>query len=171
MRRKICGGINKVKLNCVLMEKPDAIAEIEGSEDYPQIYGRTLFYKVGQGVLVETEVDGLPWSDNVCGDRVFGYHIHSGEYCKGNMKDAFADTMGHYNPDDCIHPHHAGDMPPLFGNNGYAFSVFLTNRFYLHDIVGKTIIIHLQPDDFYSQPSGNSGIKIACGVIKSFSVW
>lgn len=59
----------------------------------------------------------------------------------------------------------AGDMSVLFGNNGYAFSVFLTNRFRLSDVIGKTVIIHKDPDDYITQPSGNAGEKIACGVI------
>lgn len=42
----------------------------------------------------------------------------------------------------------------------------LINKFKIKDILGKTIIIHDKPDDFVSQPSGNSGTKIACGVIK-----
>jgi Cu-Zn family superoxide dismutase len=42
---------------------------------------------------------------------------------------------------------------------------FLTNRFTLDEIIGRVIIIHDKPDDFTSQPSGNSGNKIACGKI------
>lgn len=57
-------------------------------------------------------------------------------------------------------------MPPLFGNNGYAFSIFLTNRFCVCEIIGRTVIIHLHPDDFHSQPSGALETKIACGLIK-----
>ena len=79
----------------------------------------------------------------------------------------FANTMGRYNPDMCMHPYHAGDMPPLFANNGHAFMMFLTDRFTINEIIGKTIILHSEPDDFHSQPSGNSGNKIACGVIES----
>ena len=71
----------------------------------------------------------------------------------------------HYNPHNCPHPYHAGDMPPLFGTNGYAFLSFITSRFKVNEIIGKTVIIHSSPDDFTTQPSGNSGTKIACGVI------
>ena len=42
----------------------------------------------------------------------------------------------------------------------------LIDKFKIKDILGKTIIIHDKPDDFTSQPSGNSGTKMACGVIK-----
>ncbi len=50
-------------------------------------------------------------------------------------------------------------------NNGYAFSAFLTDCFSLSEVMGKTVIIHGNPDDFTTQPSGNSGEKLACGVI------
>lgn len=83
----------------------------------------------------------------------------------GNQNDPFPLTGSHYNPDNCPHPYHAGDLPPLFGNRGIAWSAFLTNRFQVRDVLGKTVIIHASPDDFTSQPAGNSGKKIACGVI------
>ena len=57
-------------------------------------------------------------------------------------------------------------MPPLFSNKGYAFMIFLTDRFKVDEIIGKTVIIHSMPDDFKTQPSGDSGMKIACGVIE-----
>lgn len=82
-------------------------------------------------------------------------------------KDPFANAMAHYDPEGCPHPYHAGDMPPLFGNNGFAFSAFITDRFSIREIIDKTVIIHSAPDDFMTQPSGNSGAKIACGVIKA----
>ena len=58
-------------------------------------------------------------------------------------------------------------MPPLFINDGYAFMIFLTDRFKVDEIIGRTVIIHSMPDDFTTQPSGNSGMKIACGVVES----
>lgn len=82
------------------------------------------------------------------------------------MDDPLADAMAHYDPGSCEHPHHAGDLPPLFGNNGFALCAFLTNRFSVDEVVGRTVIIHDRPDDFTTQPSGNSGMKIACGVIR-----
>lgn len=157
--------MSRVYLNNVLMRRPDAMADIIGSEKYPETAGKVQFYQTERGVLVVTEVYGLPKSEDMCGGQVFGYHIHSGHYCSGNKEDAFADVKAHYNPDDCEHPYHAGDMPPLFGNDGYAFSIFLSDRFCICEIIGRTVIIHLSSDDFHSQPSGNSGMKIACGVI------
>lgn len=88
-----------------------------------------------------------------------------------NMERATGETFkkyagGHFNPGGKPHPFHSGDMPPLFGCDGMAYSIFLTNRFTPDEIVGRTVIIHLNPDDFTTQPSGNSGEMIACGVIR-----
>ncbi|MCX7614928.1 MAG: superoxide dismutase family protein, partial [Clostridiales bacterium] len=65
----------------------------------------------------------------------------------------------------CNHPGHAGDLPPLFGNYGHAFMAVFTGRVSVSEIIGRTVIIHASPDDFTTQPSGNSGKKIACGQI------
>ena len=43
-----------------------------------------------------------------------------------------------------------------------------TGRFYPMDVVGRTIVLHEMPDDFKTQPSGDSGMKIACGEIKAW---
>ena len=59
-----------------------------------------------------------------------------------------------------------GDLPPLIENNGYAYMSVLVNKFTISDILGRVIVVHDLPDDFVSQPSGNSGVKIACGKIK-----
>ncbi|MBE7048378.1 MAG: superoxide dismutase family protein [Ruminococcaceae bacterium] len=147
--------------------KPYAFARIKGSNDYPHIDGIVFFYKIREGVLVSFQLNGLPVSDDICKKPIFAVHIHNGGSCTGNNTDPFADAMMHYNPNDCAHPYHAGDLPPIFSVDGLGFSVFLINRFSAENIIGKTIIIHSAPDDFTTQPSGNSGTKIACGVISS----
>lgn len=152
-------------LNSVLRHRPDASAIIKGSDSYPSLQGTVYFFQAQGGVLVVAEIFGLPTPENACMSPFFGFHIHEGGECSGNESDPFADVLAHYNPDNCPHPHHAGDLPPLLGNNGYAFSAFLTDRFTVAEIIGKTVIIHSNPDDFTTQPAGNSGTKIACGVI------
>lgn len=142
------------------------MASIRGSERNPDISGSVWFYQTGRGVVVYAQISGLPQADSSCHKPIFGFHIHEGEACSGNQEDAFADVGGHYNPDGCEHPYHAGDLPPLFGNDGFALSVFLTDRFSVEEIIGRTVIIHDHPDDYKTQPSGNSGKKIACGVIQ-----
>lgn len=149
---------------------PTASARIMGSPSYPDISGRVDFFPAGSGVLVVSEVWGLPVKEKNCPAGVFGFHIHEGADCTGTADDPFRDTGGHFNPGGCPHPAHAGDLPPLFGNNGYAFMTVYTERFSVRDVIGRTVIIHANPDDFTTQPSGNSGQKIACGQIKSVRV-
>lgn len=99
----------------VLRSRPRAEAEVSGSESYPDISGVVRFYQVNKGVIVYAEISGLPHSKVSCDDRIFGFHIHEGNSCSGNAEDPFADTMSHYDTGKCEHPHHSGDMPPLFG--------------------------------------------------------
>lgn len=154
----------------VLKRKPDARAILSGSTAYPKIKGIICFWQTRCGTIVSANVSGLPSGSRPCEDKVFGFHIHSGSSCSGNENDPFADALTHYNPSRCPHPHHSGDLPPLFENHGYAFQVFLTDRFCVQEVIGKTVIIHSAPDDFTTQPAGNVGEKIACGLIKS-SCW
>ncbi|MCI8633289.1 MAG: superoxide dismutase family protein [Lachnospiraceae bacterium] len=166
MNRSLFGANARGSLLSVLRSSAQAVASISGSEGSPNISGSVWFYQTGRGVIVYAQISGLPHSASPCQKPVFGFHIHEGGACSGNEEDPFADAGGHYNPAECEHPDHAGDLPPLFGNEGFALSVFLTDRFSVDEIIGRTVIIHDHPDDFTTQPSGNSGKKIACGVIQ-----
>ena len=59
-------------------------------------------------------------------------------------------------------------MPPLLANQGYAWMSFYDKRFSMEDILDRSVVIHQDPDDFKTQPSGNSGAMIACGVIRPY---
>lgn len=155
------------KLCYVMNHFPNAVACIYGSENYSDIKGKVLFYQLKDSVIVKAEVVGLPQCNNPCESPIFAFHIHNGCECTGNDTDEFANAGTHYNPNDCKHPYHSGDLPPLFGAKGTAFLMFVTDRFTVKEIMGKTVIIHQCPDDFATQPSGNSGEKIACGIIKN----
>ena len=150
----------------LIQRQPQTVAIVTGSEAYPALYGVSRFYPMQNGTLVYADVDGLPSAGNKCSQEFFGFHIHAGESCTGNAADSFADARAHFNPEGCGHPSHAGDLPPLFGNDGKSISVFLTNRFTVSEVIGKAIIIHGKSDDFTTQPSGNAGQKIACGIIR-----
>ena len=151
--------------------KFNAKAVINGRGIYKEINGIAYFYKTNNGVLVVMEIKGLPKGVNNCSGRIYGVHIHEGNSCTGNESDMFANTKSHYNPNMCMHPYHAGDMPPLFESNGHAFMMFLTDRFTIGEIIDRTIVIHDMSDDFITQPSGNSGNKIACGlIVKSYYI-
>ena len=70
----------------------------------------------------------------------------------GTPEDPFALAEGHYNPDNCPHPYHAGDLPPLFGNKGIAWSAFLTDRFRVGDVIGKTVLSTALPTFYVPSP-------------------
>lgn len=145
--------------------EPEAYANIKGSSKYASLKGTVLFYPFWMGTLVFIYATGLPYAD-ACSDNICAFHIHDGSSCTGTNEEPFANAGTHYNPMNCPHPAHAGDLPPLFSNHGAAMQMFYTERFTPQDIIGKTAIIHLNPDDFTTQPSGSAGEMIACGEIK-----
>lgn len=142
--------------------RPRATAWVTGNDGHPQLSGLVKFYDTPYGgTLVEAEVFGLP-ADTSYASGFFGLHIH--EY--GDCSRPFDKTGEHYNPTLQPHPQHAGDLLPLFSNQGYAWGAFYDKRITPAEIIGRSVVIHSRPDDFTSQPSGNSGDKIGCGVIR-----
>lgn len=149
----------------LLQNHPDAIAWIAGDAADSTLNGSVKFYQTSYGgILVEAQIFGLPDISVPGSSNFYAMHIHE----SGDCSDHFSHTGLHYNPGNTDHPDHAGDMPPLLGNQGYAFSVFYDKRFTLQDIIGRSVIIHEKPDDFTSQPAGNAGNKIGCGRIERF---
>ena len=152
-------------LNILNGNKPQAVAQITGNTDYPDLYGTVKFFPIHyKGVLVEAEVFHLPTDMNSNRNAFFGFHIHE----NGDCTDNFENTGGHFDPAGADHPFHAGDMPPLMSNDGYAWMVFLDSRITIPEILNRSVIIHSMPDDFTTQPSGNAGEKIGCGIIMLF---
>jgi len=138
---------------------PDAVARITGGAEAPQLSGCVEFYQENRCVLIVAKISGLP-ADSETG--FFGFHIHKGNTCTGAD---FSGTDSHYNPTEQAHPEHAGDLPPLLRCNGSAYLSVRTDRFSVKEIIGRTVVIHSEPDDFHTQPAGNAGRKIACGMI------
>lgn len=151
-----------------------AFAEIRGSHLAPNVRGNVFFTEVAHGTVVFVEVSGLPNYQPAQGDKdpigPHGFHLHENGTCAlGEPMDPFQAAGGHWNPDDQPHGHHAGDFPVLFSNDGYSRMSFFTKRFLPKDVIGKSVIIHESPDDYRTQPAGDSGKRIACGVIYSTS--
>ena len=153
--------------------KKQAYAKIQGGPLRPQITGHVIFTELENGVEVYVEVYGLPpFSAGKNGQPIgpHGFHVHVNGSCEaGDPKDPFQAAGGHWNPTNQPHGNHTGDFPVLFSNNGYARMQFFTNKFKVKDVIGKAIIIHENPDDYRSQPSGNAGKRLACGVIREIS--
>ncbi|MGM9628657.1 MAG: superoxide dismutase family protein [Faecousia sp.] len=138
------------------MGKPEAVACVSGEG---KLCGCVKFYAAGCGCLVAAEIRGLPESDT----GFFAFHIHEGGDCGGTD---FSDTGGHFNPENQAHPRHAGDLPPLLSDHGTATLLVQTSRFTPGEVIGRTVVIHQNPDDFHTQSAGNAGRKIACGMIR-----
>lgn len=117
-------------------------------------------------VEVVVDLTGVP-------PGVHGFHIHD----KGDCGDDAKNAGGHFNPMNMVHgapdavSHHAGD----FGNvtadaNGEVHTRFLTHSIVLTEgttsAIGHAVVLHGNPDDLASQPAGNAGPRIACGVIE-----
>ena len=129
-----------------------AKAYVKGGKKYPKIDGTVTFRDTKNGVILTAKINNLPQSKDKCKGKFFGFHIHEGTSCTGNSSDEFLNAKSHLNPTNCPH--------------GFAYMSVLINKFKIKDILGKVIVIHDIPDDFTTQPSGNSGTKIACGKIE-----
>ncbi|HHU18369.1 MAG: superoxide dismutase family protein [Anaerovoracaceae bacterium] len=151
-----------------------AYAQIKGGPLAPQLQGIVYFRGIPNGTQVCIEVYGLPAyrpsQNNSPPIGPHGFHIHEFGVCEvGDPNDPFQSAGSHWNPTNEPHGNHAGDLPVLFSNNGYSNMCFVTNKFKVEDIIGRTVIIHENPDDYRSQPSGNAGRRLGCGVICAYN--
>ena len=130
---------------------PRAVAQLQSTTGNSAI-GAVTFVQNGDKVKVSGVVTGLPANSE------HGFHVHEkGDCSSGDGMSA----GGHFNPGGQPHgshagmAHHAGDLPSLKADaSGVA-----------NDIVGRALIVHRDPDDFTTQPTGNAGARLACAVI------
>jgi Cu-Zn family superoxide dismutase len=131
------------------------------------VSGNVHFVQKGDKVLVSGEVRGLKPNGE------HGFHIHDKGDCSSG--DGMG-TGGHFNPDGKVHGahahnvHHVGDLPSLkadaTGTARFSFeSTTLTLGSGVTDVLGRGMIVHRDADDYQTQPTGNSGPRVACGVI------
>lgn len=148
-----------------------AKANIKGGLLYPEIKGEVIFLQYPKFVEVSVMIHNLPKFERSEGLKIapFGFHIHNGKNCEvGQINDQFPLVGSHYNPNDQPHGNHAGDFPVLMPlSNGTVMMKFTTDKFKLNEVLGYPVVIHLSPDDYSTEPAGNSGIKIACGTIEN----
>ena len=145
----------------LLENRPEAYALLRGDSAHPDLRGEVLFYPYQDGALLAVRVVGLP------GDGFFALHIHeNGDCCTGGDLP-FHCAGGHYNPSNAAHPGHAGDLPVLLSSGGCAYMVVYTGRFRPDAVLNRAVILHASPDDYRSQPAGDSGGRIACGLIQA----
>lgn len=131
-------------------------------------FGEATFEQVGDKVRVVVFAQGLK------PDQEHGLHIHEAGDC--SAPDAMS-AKGHFNPTGKPHGHptsaerHAGDLPALKADKQGRARIevevdVITLRAGPTSIIGRSVIIHADPDDYKTQPTGNSGARIACGVIQ-----
>jgi len=141
-----------------------ALAPASGS----LVSGSLSLVPMGDGVHITGDIGGL------APNSTHGFHIHE----KGDCSAADASSAGgHFNPTAQPHGrasgphHHLGDNDNLAADaNGVAhvdahFAGVVLGGGGANDIMGKAVVVHASPDDYSSQPSGNAGARIACGVI------
>jgi len=128
--------------------------------------GTVSFEEEGGKVRVMASISGLTPGEH-------GFHIHDKGDC--SAPDATS-AGGHFNPHAKAHghpgqgDHHAGDLPQLVADAGGNASLNvlvdgITIGSGTANIIGRGLIVHAAPDDFRTQPTGNSGARVACAVI------
>ncbi|RYY92742.1 MAG: superoxide dismutase family protein [Comamonadaceae bacterium] len=151
---------------CATITGPSAVATLAPTAGNTAA-GTVRFVQSGGKVQVSGEVRGLkPNAEH-------GFHVHEKGDC--SSPDGMS-TGGHFNPTGAPHgnhdmgAHHTGDLPPLKANaQGVATFKFESSTISIGsgatDVVGKGLIVHRDPDDFKTQPTGNAGPRLACAVI------
>ena len=143
-----------------------ATATMEGTAKFKKVKGTVEFKEVDDGVEVTANLEGLKPGNH-------GFHIHEKGDC--SAPDA-ASAGGHFNPSKHKHgapdaaEHHEGDLGNLTADkSGKATTTLTMKGITLGEgdtsIVGKGFIIHEKADDMKTQPTGNAGDRVGCGVI------
>jgi Cu-Zn family superoxide dismutase len=134
------------------------------------VSGKLTLVPMAGGVHATGTVGGLP------PNSVHGFHVHE----KGDCSAADASSAGeHFDPFGAPHgkvgggAHHAGDADNITANaegvatvNAHFRNVTLGGGA-INDIAGRAVVVHAAPDDYTSQPSGDAGARVACGLIKT----
>jgi Cu-Zn family superoxide dismutase len=144
---------------------PAAVANLQPTRG-SDVSGTVRFQQQGEMLRVTGEVRGLKPNAEV------GFHVHEKGDCSSG--DGMS-TGGHYNPGGSPHgkhdamQHHAGDLPSLKADaSGLARVDFQTKSISVGahgDVTGRGLIVHRDPDDYTTQPTGNAGPRLACAVI------
>ena len=146
----------------------EGVSVFRASESFGTVKGYVLFTQVDGSVVINVEISGLI-------PRTFhGFHIHK----SGDLRRGCDSCCAHYNPDDNSHGgledenSHAGDLGNLYADETGSCKITLTTeKFFVEEIIGRSIIIHENMDDLGrgghkdSKTTGNSGKRIACAVI------
>ena len=169
LRPLIALAIASLAAGCQLFraEGPKAVAQLQPTRGQTA-NGTATFLQIGERVRVHAVVGGL------APGREHGFHIHEAGDCgSGDGMSA----KGHFNPYGKPHAHpstaerHAGDLPALKADAAGRAELtveldVLTVAGGPASVVGRGLIVHANPDDYRTQPTGNAGARIACAVIR-----
>jgi len=148
-------------------ENTQAVAEMKAAEG-EEVHGKVIFTREKKGIRVSAELKGLTPGRH-------GIHIHE----KGDCSAPKAGSAGgHFDPEG--HPHgappnppsqrHVGDLGNLEAREDGSAAFETVDKLITfsgdHSILGRSVVVHAGPDDFTSQPAGDSGPPVACGVIE-----
>ena len=134
------------------------------------VSGQLVLRPMGDGVHLSGEIGGLTRNSS------HAIHIHENGDC--SAADA-SSAGGHFNPTGAPHgkvgagAHHAGDMDNIVANASGVAAVNVHARGVVlgggagNDAIGRAVVVHAQRDDYRSQPSGDAGARVACGVIRA----
>jgi Cu-Zn family superoxide dismutase len=148
-------------------EEPRANAQLKPTKGN-KAFGEVIFTQVGSKVRVVAYLDGLR------PDREHGFHIHDAGDCSS---DDGMSAKGHFNPQGKPHGHfqsaerHGGDLPALKSDKSGRAKLdvemdIITVTPGPTSVIGRGLIVHADPDDYRTQPTGNAGARLACGVIQ-----
>ncbi len=162
-----CGAV--LFSGCAMMDEKEQTASVTlEPRSGSSVRGTVTFTQVGDLVRVSGTVTGHSKGPK-------GFHIHEKGDC--SAQDAMS-AGGHFNPGMAKHggPYtdvkHAGDLGNLnFGADGEAKFSFVVGDISVSNsrsdgIVGRAVVVHAAADDLKTDPTGNSGGRVACGVIK-----
>ncbi len=170
LRPSVAAGVLILVAGCQSLPGggPRAVADLESTKA-STVRGTASFTQVGDKVRVSAQVSGLKPNGE------YGFHIHeAGDCSSGDGMSA----KGHFNPLAKPHAHagtaerHAGDLPSLKSDAAGNASLnadldVITVSPGAASVVGRGLIVHAQPDDFKTQPTGNAGARSACAVIRA----
>ena len=141
------------------MERDFAYAELSGNPKYPDLTGLISFIQYPYHVEVSLFLENIPK------DQLLRFHIYEGTTCSEKSEDEFVDAKIHYAPDNSDRSDHTWDLPSIYSYDGRARMTFNTDKFFVRDILGKTIILYENLDNFRNQLASDAESKIACGEI------
>jgi Cu-Zn family superoxide dismutase len=133
-----------------------------------EVVGSASFRQKGNSVTVKVKVN----SGLTAGQH--GIHVHAVGACTTGTTPPFASAGPHFNPTGEHHGHHAGDLGNVTANRKGKVRATLTTTHFtlsagsasLFDADGSALMIHAMPDDGVTDPAGNSGGRVLCGVVR-----